>query len=115
MIMLIDERTYSTAPGRLREYLDHHLAVALPIMRRHLGEPLAYYTSESGDAGEFVHLWPYIDSAEREAKRERLYADPAWLAYRAATGATGWVTLQRNRLLRPVEIPLSTQRERAPC
>jgi hypothetical protein len=65
--MIIDERTYSIAPGKLASYLERHLLVALPIMRRHLGEPLAYYTSETGREDQFVHLWAYRDAAEREA------------------------------------------------
>ena len=37
--MIIDERTYTIAPGMLHLYLEHHFKEALPIMRRHLGEP----------------------------------------------------------------------------
>lgn len=103
--MLIDERTYTIAPGRLGSYLARHMADALPLMRRHLGEPFGYFTTESGTLNQFVHLWRYDDAGDREARRAALYADPRWLAYREATGGTGWVRHQENRLLRALVLP----------
>lgn len=100
--MLIDERTYVIAPGCLQRYLERHLAVALPLMREHLGEPLAYFTGVDGELDTFVHLWAYADAADRETRRGRLYRQPQWLAYREETGRQGWVLQQRNRLLQPV-------------
>jgi hypothetical protein len=97
--MLIDERTYVIRPGCLRRYLDTHLQHALPLMREHLGEPLAYYTGADGELNIFVHQWAYADATDREARRARLYADPRWLDYRRATGEQGWVVSQHNRLL----------------
>jgi len=102
--MIVDERTYTIAPGCLARYLERHKALALPLMRRYLGEPLAYYTSESPESDQFVHLWAYASLADREARRARMYQDPEWLAYRADTGATGWVLRQDNRLLRRIEL-----------
>lgn len=101
--MLVDERTYLIAPGCLARYLARHLEHALPLMREHLGEPIAYFTGEDGELDTFVHLWGYADAADREARRANLYADPRWLAYRRDTGERGWVVAQRNRLLRRAE------------
>jgi hypothetical protein len=103
--MIIDERTYTVRPGKLAEYLAHHMRSALPIMRRHLGEPHAYYTTETGTLNQFVHLWRYASMAERETRRAALYADPAWLAYRDDVGDRGWVLHQENRLLKSLDIP----------
>ena len=103
--MIVDERTYTIAPGLLADYLAHHLRVALPIMRRHLGEPLAYYTTETGDLNQFVHLWKYESMSDRERRRNALYADPDWLSYRKDVGERRWVMHQHNRLLRAVSIP----------
>lgn len=97
--MLIDERTYVIAPGCLERYLARHLAVALPLMREHLGEPLLYARGVDGELNTFVHLWAYADAADRERRRGRLYADPRWIDYRRETGEQGWVLEQRNRLL----------------
>ena len=103
--MIIDERTYTVRPGRLSAYLKSHMAEALPIMRKHLGEPYGYYTAETGDLNQFVHLWRYASMAEREARRMALYADPAWLGYRERTGETEWMLHQHNRILKALEIP----------
>jgi len=103
--MIIDERTYTVRPGKLADYLGEHLREGLPVMRRHLGDPHAYYTTETGNLNQFVHLWRYDSMAEREARRTALYADPDWLAYRARVGETGWVTHQHNRILKAMEVP----------
>lgn len=100
--MLVDERTYVLAPGCLKPYLACHVEQALPLMREHLGEPLAYFTGYDGELNTFVHLWGYADAADREARRTRLYADPRWQAYRRDTGTRDWVLAQRNRLLQSV-------------
>lgn len=97
--MLVDERTYRIAPGCLERYLAWHVLHALPLMREHLGEPLAYFTGADGEPDTFVHLWGYVDAADREARRARLFADPRWLAYRRATGEQGWVVDQHCRLV----------------
>lgn len=112
--MLVDERTYVIRPGSLQRYLARHMEVALPLMREHLGEPMAYFTSADGELNQFVHLWCYADAADREARRARLYADARWLAYRRETGATGWVLSQHNRLLHAVPGVDVLRRERAP-
>ena len=100
--MLVDERTYVIRPGCLQRYLDNHLRQALPLMREYLGEPLAYFTGADGELNTFVHQWSYVDAADREARRARLYADPRWLDYRRATGEQSWVVTQHNRLLHAV-------------
>jgi hypothetical protein len=103
--VIIDERTYTIAPGKLQAYLENHFRNALPLMRKHLGEPFGYYTSETGTLNQFVHLWRYDSMADRERRREALYADPAWLEYRAAAGEAGSVLNQENRILKAVDIP----------
>jgi hypothetical protein len=103
--MIIDERTYTIVPGKLDAYLESHFRDALPLMRKYLGEPHGYFFSETGDLNQFVHLWRYESMADRESRRRQLYADPAWRAYRDRVGSAGWVTQQRNRLLRSIDIP----------
>ncbi len=103
--MIIDERTYTIVPGKLHAYLANHFRVALPLMRKHLGEPYGYFTSETGTLNQFVHLWRYDSMADRERRREALYADPAWLAYRDSVGDSGLVLDQENRILKALDIP----------
>ena len=103
--MIIDERTYTIRPGKLAAYLQAHMQEALPVMRKYLGEPFGYYTTETGDLNQFVHLWRYDSMADREARRAAMYADPAWLAYRDRTGEKDWVLHQHNRILKALAVP----------
>lgn len=104
--MIFDERTYTVKPGTLDAYLKRHFSEALPIMRKYLGEPYGYFTTETGDLNQFVHIWRYDSMADRERRRSAMYSDPEWLAYRARQGDHGYVMHQHNRLLRAVRIPL---------
>ena len=69
--MIVDKRTYSIAPGLLADYLGNHLDVALRIMRQHIGEPFAYFTTDTGDLNQFVHLCRYDDHTDRERPERR--------------------------------------------
>lgn len=103
--MILEERTYSFAPGKLHAYIDRFFSEALPIMRRHLGEPHGCFITETGDLNQFVHLWRYENMAERETRRASMYRDPMWLEYIRRAGADGRVDHQHTRLLRAVDVP----------
>lgn len=107
LVTVMAHRLYSRAAsiyGGSYEIGRTRLAEALPIMRKHLGEPHGYYTTEAGDLNQFAHLWRYADIAEREAQRAALYADPAWLAYRERTGEADRVL--HLHILKALEIPI---------
>jgi hypothetical protein len=103
--MIIDERTYTIRPGKLHAYLEEHMRTALPIMRKYLGEPFAYFTTETGELNQFVHLWRYASMADREQRRAALYADARWLEYRDQTGDRALVLAQHNRILKALPVP----------
>ena len=103
--MIIEERTYSFAPGKLTSYIDRFFVEALPIMRRHLGEPYGCFVNETGDLNQFVHLWRYASMADRELRRAAMYRDPQWLAYIERAGADRRVDHQHTRLMRAVDVP----------
>lgn len=79
--MLVEQRTYTTHPGKVRDYLALYEAEGLPIQRRILGRMVGYYRSEVGPLNQVVHLWAYVDLNEREQRRAALLADPAFQAY----------------------------------
>ena len=103
--MIVEQRTYTFAPGKLQSYIDRFFVEALPIMRDHLGEPLGCFTAETGELNQFVHLWRYASMADRETRRAALYSDPRWLEYIRRAGADGRVDHQRTKLLRAVDVP----------
>lgn len=79
--MLVEMRTYTTHPGRLRDYLALYQAEGLAIQQRILGRLVGYYSSEIGELNQVVHLWAYQDLNERAQRRAALLADAGFKAY----------------------------------
>jgi len=100
--VIVDLRTYTMVPGRLRAFLDMYEAEALPIQMRHLGKPIGYFTTEIGTQNQVVHLWGYESMADRERRRGAMETDPAWTAYRQKSAAAGNVQYQENKILKSV-------------
>jgi hypothetical protein len=100
--MIIDLRTYTMVPGRLKAFLGLYEREGLPVQRRHQGKLLGYFVTEIGTNNQVVHLWGYDDLADRERRRAALDADPEWVAYRAKSAAAGNVQLQENKILSSV-------------
>ena len=79
--MLVEERTYTTHPGKWREYLALFETEGLAVQRRILGRMVGYYHTEIGELNQIVHLWAYTDLDERAERRATLLADPAFKGY----------------------------------
>lgn len=101
--MIVDLRTYTIRVGAIRSFLALYAREGLQVQRKHLGEPVGYYTTEVGDLNQVVHIWQYADAADRERRRAALEADPQWLAYRSAAAALNEVIAQTNVLLKSVD------------
>lgn len=96
--MIVEKRTYTFHPGKLAEFLKLYEAEGLEIHTRHL--PLiGYFTTEIGTLNQVITMWGYADMAEREEKRARLYADPAWSAFAPKT--THLIQTMQTEILRP--------------
>jgi len=100
--MIVELRIYTVKPGRLGAALATYEAEALPIQRRHLGEPLGFFVSEIGPLNRIVHLWGYADLADRSRRRTEMEADPAWQALKRKTAEAGNLDEQENWILRPL-------------
>jgi hypothetical protein len=98
--MIIDMRTYTMHPGRLKAYLELYEKEGLAVQRSHLGEMIGYFTVEVGPQNQVVHMWGYTSMAERETKRAAMEADPAWIAYRKKSGESGNIQFQENKILK---------------
>jgi len=79
--MLIEQRTYTTHPGKWRDYLALYEAEGLSIQQRILGRMVGYYRTETGALNQIIHMWAYEDMNERAERREALMADAAWRGY----------------------------------
>ena len=101
--MLLDVRTYRVKPNTLKAHFDLYERYGKPPQTRHLGEPLAYLRTETGDPNEYVHIWVYENAGDRETKRAAMLADPDWQDYLRRSAELGALISQTNRLMTPVD------------
>ncbi|MDO9404091.1 MAG: NIPSNAP family protein [Polaromonas sp.] len=97
--MIYEERCYTLSPVTLRPFLALYEAEGLPMLLRHLGTLVGFFTTETGELNQVVHIWQYQDLADRERRRAGLWQDPTWLAY--ADKVLPLITRMESRLLRP--------------
>ncbi len=101
--MLLDHRTYVCKPGTLKKHLALYEAHGWKAQTRHLGQPVAYLTTETGDVNSYVHIWAYKDAADRAAKRAAMQADPDWIAFLQRSAEAGYLVSQETKLMVPVD------------
>jgi hypothetical protein len=99
--VLIDHRTYHVLPGRVPAQLELYSKLGYPVQLRHMGEPLCYMVSESGDLNRLVHCWIYDNAGDREAKRTRMAQDPEWKHFVAENAKAGNISQQVTMLMTP--------------
>ena len=100
--MLLDVRTYTCHPGMIKKHIALYEQMGKTPQTRHLGQPLAYLTTETGNVNQYIHIWVYESAADRETKRAAMWKDPEWIAYAEASGKLGALMSQENRLMQPV-------------
>ncbi|MCX7339069.1 MAG: NIPSNAP family protein [Hyphomicrobiales bacterium] len=96
---IIELRTYTIRTGLLHEYLKVYHQEGFEIHCRYLGPSIGWFHSEVGPLNQVLMMWRYDNHAEREQRRERLYADPDWLAFVPKTSA--YIEAMENRILKP--------------
>ena len=101
--MLLDVRTYTCRPGTIKKQLELYEKMGKETQTRHLGQPLAYMTTETGDPNQYIHIWVYENAADREAKRALMAADLEWTAYLQESAKLGALEVQQNKLMVPVD------------
>jgi hypothetical protein len=97
--MLVDHRTYTVKPGTMGKQMALYQEYGLKPQTRHLGPPLAYLITESGEVNTYVHIWVYKDAADRAAKRAAMMADPEWQVFMQKGAEAGYLIAQRNNLM----------------
>lgn len=99
--MLYDVRTYTCRAGTIKKHLALYAEHGYEVQSRHLGKPLAYMQTETGDVNSYMHIWVYDSAADRDAKRQALQKDPAWASYLTKSADAGYLISQVNRLMTP--------------
>jgi hypothetical protein len=99
--MLIDLRTYTVRPGTMALQVKLYEEYGMKPQKRHLGEPLAWLITESGEVNTYVHIWVYKDAADRATKRAAMQADPDWQVFMKKSLEAGYLIKQENKLMTP--------------
>jgi hypothetical protein len=101
--MIVDLRTYTMVPGKLKAFLTLYEAEGLPVQKRYLPQLIGYFVTEIGTLNQVVHLWGYDSLADYEQRSQARDAHPDFPAYLAASEHL--IEAQETRLIRSV--PLS--------
>jgi hypothetical protein len=96
---IFEMRTYTIRVGLLQDYLRLYHDEGMATHNRFLGPPVAWFHSEIGELNQVVMIWRYDSHHDREEKRERLNADPDWLAFIPKTRA--YIEKMENRIIKP--------------
>lgn len=97
--MLFELRHYQCKPGTMAEQHEIYQRWGMQAQVRILGMPILFATDEVGALGSYTHVWAYEDMADRQRKRQALYADAGFQEYRQRFLATGNMTSMRNSLM----------------
>lgn len=99
---IVDHRVYTIRPRCMAAFLEAFDQLAMPILLRHLGPPLAFYVSSIGPLNQVVHLWGYDSLDDLERRSAARDADPDFAAYLHAT--RDLVVAQETRIIKPVHL-----------
>ncbi len=97
--MIVEERIYTLHHGKVAEYLKLYEDEGRAIQLKILGCNVGYYTVDTGPQNTVIHLWAYIDAADREKRRSFLAADSHWQAYLPKIRPL--MLVQETRILKP--------------
>lgn len=96
--MIFEEQTYTVRVGKVGRLLEAYENRGLAVLRRHLGELVACWSSDlGGDMDEMIQIWRFSDVADRARRRTALAADEEWRSFAAEFGHL--ITQRRMRLL----------------
>jgi hypothetical protein len=99
--MIVEHRTYTFRPGSVDAWMRKYETDGLPIQKRHLNTFLGLYVSEIGRLHTTVLMWGYDSLADREARRNAMYADPDWGRFIGEVWALGVILSQDVMIMNP--------------
>ena len=100
--MIIDLRTYTILPTKLRKWLALYEEKALPVQLRHLNELVGFFQTDIGHVNQVVHMWKYDTVLQRAEQRAAMAQDPAWQDFLAENDDLGAVREQDSRIIVPL-------------
>lgn len=97
--VLYDVRTYVCRPGTVKVSLALYAEHGYAVQKRHLGDPVLFLVTETGNINRYLHVWAYRDAQDRAERRARMQADPEWVAYQQRSRDAGYLVSQENQLM----------------
>lgn len=97
--MIVDVRTYTITPRKMKAYLAAFEEFGMPVQQRAGLKLIGYFVHTMGSLNKVTHLWEYESLAQMERQKAARDADPAWLDYQAKTD--GLVQAQENSITTP--------------
>ncbi|MCS7006894.1 MAG: NIPSNAP family protein [Thermoleophilia bacterium] len=97
--MIVEERDYHVATGKLPELLRLYETEGVALAQEFLGRLVGAFTTDVGELSTYTHIWAYESYEDRAQRRARLQADPRWQAFLAKIQPL--IHTQRNRILVP--------------
>ncbi len=97
--MLYDHRRYRVRSGTLNKQLALYEEFGWEVQRRNLGDPLAFFVTETGDVNSYIHIWQYKDATDRAHRRAALAREPLWQNYLERAAEAGYILSQETTLL----------------
>lgn len=104
---VVDHRIYNIQPRMMSKFLALFDALAMPILKKHLGEPLGFYVTSIGTLNQVVHLWGYDSLDDYEKQSLARDTDPEFQIYLQET--EGLVISQINQIVKPVKLKSFSQ------
>ncbi|MEO5325246.1 NIPSNAP family protein [Mesorhizobium sp. CC13] len=101
--MFVEIRTYRLKNGGIPEYLKVVGETGTTIQKKHLGNPVGYFSSEIGPINEIVHIWSFESLDDRQARRARLASDPEWQAF--LPKIRDLIVTAGNKIMSPAAFP----------
>ena len=97
--MIVEERIYTLHPGKVTDYMKLYEEEGRAAQEPILGKMVGWYYTDFGPQNQIVHMWAYDSYEERDERRARLYADPAWREFQPKIRSL--ILRQENKTLIP--------------
>ena len=98
---IYEQRTYSITVGHMAEVVRLYEQEGWPTFdaRGYTSNLVGYFISDTGPLHQLIHLWRFVDDAERRAFWERLFADEEFMKF--AVQLRPHIDAQNVQLLNP--------------
>jgi hypothetical protein len=99
MPVIYEKRTYSVTVGQMSEVARLYTSLGWPALEAggYSKNLIGYFTSDTGELHQLVHLWRFDSDDDRRAFWKRLFEDQAFMAF--AKQLRPLLKTQSNQLL----------------